>query len=73
MGRKIWLVGPETFAVLHAIERLYDGNGGWPVHVREVCREAGRTVSTVHSHLRKLEEAGLIEKGPYKTSGWRPT
>jgi repressor LexA len=40
---------------------------GYPPSVREICQGVGiRSTSTVHSHLTKLEKAGLIRKDPTK-------
>lgn len=40
---------------------------GYPPSVREICQGVGiKSTSTVHSHLEKLEKAGLIRKDPTK-------
>lgn len=40
---------------------------GYPPAVREICEAVGlRSTSTVHSHLKKLEEKGFIRKDPTK-------
>lgn len=37
---------------------------GWAPTVREICERTGlRSTSTVHHHLRRLEELGLIVRG----------
>ena len=40
-------------------------NQGYPPSVREIGEAVGlKSSSTVHFHLKHLEEAGVIEKGP---------
>lgn len=40
---------------------------GYPPSVREICQGVGiKSTSTVHAHLEKLEEVGLIKKDPTK-------
>lgn len=40
---------------------------GYPPSVREICRAVGfKSTSTVHAYLKKLEEAGQIQKDPTK-------
>lgn len=40
---------------------------GYPPAVREICEAVGlKSTSTVHSHLKKLEEKGFIRKDPTK-------
>lgn len=40
---------------------------GYPPSVREICEAVGlKSPSTVHFHLKHLEEAGVIAKGPGK-------
>lgn len=47
---------------------------GYPPSVREICRAVGfKSTSTVHSHLEKLEEYGLITKDPTKPRALRVT
>ena len=62
---------PETMDLLRRMRELYAENGGWPLRVRDL---SGYYVSssTLLTHLRLLEGAGLVEKGPYPKSGWRP-
>lgn len=38
-----------------------------PVTVRQLAHEVGRSISTVHGHLKALEEEGRIER----VVGWR--
>lgn len=61
----------ETMGVHRRLVELYEENGHWPLRVRDL---AGNFVSssTLLTHLRLLEGAGLVEKGPYPKSGWRP-
>lgn len=41
---------------------------GYPPSVREICAEVGlSSPSTVHSHLKRLDELGYIDKGDRKT------
>lgn len=38
---------------------------GWSPTVREICEHTGlRSTSTIHAHLRRLEELRLIVRGP---------
>lgn len=40
---------------------------GYPPSVREICNAVGiKSTSTVHGHLEKLEEKGLIRRNPTK-------
>lgn len=40
---------------------------GYPPSVREICNAVGlRSTSTVHGHLKKLEEKGFIRRDPTK-------
>ncbi len=42
-------------------------NKGYPPAVREICKGVGlKSTSTVHSHMKKLEEKGYIRKDPTK-------
>ena len=46
----------------------YTDDHGYPPSVREICQAVGlRSPSTVHSHLKILQDAGLLEKGEGKT------
>ena len=46
----------------------YTYDNGYPPSVREICQAVGlRSPSTVHSHLKILQDAGLLEKGEGKT------
>ncbi len=54
-------------AVLDCIERSILEKGYGPT-VREVCKELGlSSPSTVHVHLKALEEKGLIKRDPLKS------
>ena len=53
--------------VLSCIEEFIEEKGYGPT-VREVCNKLGlRSPSTVHVHLRALEEKGLINRDPLKS------
>ena len=40
---------------------------GYAPSVREICEAVGlKSPSTVHFHLKRLQEKGLIEKGDFK-------
>ncbi|NLI60837.1 MAG: transcriptional repressor LexA [Clostridiales bacterium] len=53
-------------AILRFIKQMVTEKG-YPPSVREICQGVGiKSTSTVHSHLTKLEEAGLIRKDPTK-------
>ena len=40
---------------------------GYAPSVREICEAVGlKSPSTVHFHLKRLQERGLIEKGDFK-------
>ncbi|TCK98152.1 repressor LexA [Natranaerovirga hydrolytica] len=42
-------------------------NKGYPPSVREICKNVGfKSTSTVHAHLAKLEEKGIIRRDPTK-------
>lgn len=50
--------------VLFALRDFVDENGYQP-SLRELAELVGlRSVSSVHAHVRSLEEAGLIQRGP---------
>lgn len=54
-------------AVLDSIERCIEKKGYGPT-VREVCQDLGlSSPSTVHVHLKALEEKGLIKRDPLKS------
>lgn len=50
---------------------IFERNGGWPVHVRDLRGEWAST-STIHMHLETLRHRGLVEKGPSVQDGFRP-
>ncbi|NLN42211.1 MAG: transcriptional repressor LexA [Clostridiales bacterium] len=53
-------------AILNFIKQMV-ADKGYPPSVREICQGVGiKSTSTVHNHLTKLEEAGLIRKDPTK-------
>ncbi len=46
---------------------------GYPPSVREICAEMGlRSPSTVHAHLKKLQEAGYLETSTHKSRTLTP-
>ena len=46
---------------------------GYPPSVREICAEVGlRSTSTVHAHLKKLQEAGYLEASDHKSRALAP-
>lgn len=50
----------------------YTSNGGWPVTVREIADRLGMSTNTIHYHLKRLTDAGMLEhRGEYQR-GWRP-
>jgi repressor LexA len=65
-------------AVLDALRRLHERDGFSP-SLREVASEVGlASASSVHPHVVRLEERGLIDRRPGKprtmrriTAGWR--
>nr|WP_283674120.1 transcriptional repressor LexA [Butyricicoccus sp. Marseille-Q5471] len=47
---------------------------GYPPSVREICAEMDlRSPSTVHAHLKKLQEAGYLEGSDHKSRALSPT
>lgn len=47
---------------------------GYPPSVREICAEMDlRSPSTVHAHLKKLQEAGYLESSDHKSRALSPT
>ena len=60
-------LSPMRQKILDYISAYTDDNG-YPPSVREICQAVGlRSPSTVHSHLKILQDAGLMEKGEGKT------
>ena len=60
-------LSPMRQKILDYISANTDDNG-YPPSVREICQAVGlRSPSTVHSHLKILQDAGLLEKGEGKT------
>ncbi len=46
---------------------------GYPPSVREICAEVGlRSTSTVHTHLKRLQEAGYLEADDHKSRALAP-
>ena len=44
--------------------RDFTAENGYPPSVREICRALGlKSPSSVHAHIKKLEQQGLILKG----------
>lgn len=58
--------------MLIRVKNVYAKNGGWPIRVRDVLLK-NESPSTAFKYLRRLENAGLIEKSPHPNGGWRPT
>lgn len=51
-------------AVIFEVIASHIAEFGWAPTVREICERTGlRSTSTVHHHLRRLEELGLIVRG----------
>lgn len=48
--------------VLRCISR-HIARDGWAPSRREIARECGLSVSTVHAHVKRLEEQGFIQLG----------
>ena len=60
-------LSPMRQKILDYISAYTDDNG-YPPSVREICQAVGlRSPSTVHSHLKILQDAALLEKGEGKT------
>ena len=60
-------LSPMRQAILEYVTRATRENG-YPPTVREICEAVGlRSPSTVHSHLKILQENGLLDKGDRKT------
>ena len=60
-------LSPMRQKILDYISAYTDDNG-YPPSVREICQAVGlRSPSTDHSHLKILQDAGLLEKGEGKT------
>ena len=60
-------LSPMRQKILDYISAYTDDNG-YPPSVRVICQAVGlRSPSTVHSHLKILQDAGLLEKGEGKT------
>ncbi len=58
--------------ILGFIERMI-ADRGFPPTVREIGKAVGlRSTSTVHFHLRALEDAGYLERAPLLTRAMRP-
>jgi len=56
-------LSPMRQAILNFIEE-YTVENGYPPSVREICAAVGlRSPSTVHSHIRILQEEGYLNKG----------
>ena len=70
--RRRGILTPRRQAILDFIRRTIEEQG-YPPTVREICRAVGlRSTSTVHFHLRALEEAGYLEREPLLTRAMRP-
>lgn len=61
------VLSPMRQKILDYIAKYTDENG-YPPSVREICQAVDlRSPSTVHTHLKILQEAGLLEKDQGKT------
>ena len=61
------ILSPMRQKIMDYISKYTDENG-YPPSVREICQAVGlRSPSTVHTHLKILQEAGLLDKDQGKT------
>ena len=61
------ILSPMRQKIMDYISKYTDENG-YPPSVREICQAVGlRSPSTVHTHLKILQEAGLLAKDQGKT------
>lgn len=66
--RQLPRLTPPQAKVYQAVRRLWEANGV-PPSIRQLCEETGfESTSTVHGHLKALEEKGYIE---YSEGGTR--
>ena len=57
----------ETLEIIYAFIVAYVKREGYPPSVREICQGVGiKSTSTVHAHLRRLQDEGKIEYIPGK-------
>ncbi len=58
----------ELTLIQHKIYKyLKDNSKGYAPSIREICRAVGlKSTSSVHMHLKTLEQKGLIERSPNK-------
>ena len=57
----------ETLEIIYAFIVSYVKREGYPPSVREICQGVGiKSTSTVHAHLRRLQDEGKIEYIPGK-------
>ncbi len=71
--RKRQVLTPRRRQILEYIQRTIQQRG-YPPTVREIGRAVGlSSTSTVHFHLRALEEAGYLQRDPLLTRAIRPT
>jgi len=71
MGRRTQL-SPRRRAILEFIERTIQERG-YPPTVREIGAAVGlSSTSTVHFHLKALEDQGALEREPLLTRAMRP-
>ena len=57
----------ETLEIIYAFIVSYVKKEGYPPSVREICQGVGiKSTSTVHAHLRRLQDEGKIEYIPGK-------
>ncbi len=64
------ILSPMRQKIMDYISKYTDENG-YPPSVREICQAVGlRSPSTVHTHLKILQEAGLLAKDQGKSLCW---
>ena len=59
--------GKDKQSEIYEFLKAYTENKGYPPSVREICEAVSlKSTSTVHGHLKRLEEKGLIKRDPSK-------
>ena len=65
-------ISPKQQRILDYISE-FSLEHGYPPSVREICAEMDlRSPSTVHAHLKKLQEAGYLEPSDHKSRALTP-
>ncbi|MDY3619281.1 transcriptional repressor LexA [Agathobaculum sp.] len=65
-------ISPKQQRILQFISE-FSIEHGYPPSVREICAEMDlRSPSTVHAHLKKLQEAGYLESNDHKSRALTP-